>query len=131
MQIGVDSKLAVENRRIFVLDSDEISRMAVQFMLHDEYETHEFSALAAAVIKARDWPPDLLVIGMSYLQEQGVHLLEQMETEFPAAQLLLLLGEDDSPVALAGKAMGLAQLRKPLRLETVRGTVAMILRHGQ
>ena len=40
MQIGVDCDLAVGNRRIFVLDTDEIGRMAVQFMLHDEYETH-------------------------------------------------------------------------------------------
>jgi hypothetical protein len=29
MQIGVDSQRAVENRRIFVMDDDEISRTAV------------------------------------------------------------------------------------------------------
>ena len=41
MQIGVETSRAVENKRIFVVDDDEIIRAALQFMLHDEYETHE------------------------------------------------------------------------------------------
>ena len=63
MQIGVDCNLAVGNQRIFVLDTDEIGRMALQFMLHDEYETHEIASLQAAVAKAQDWPPDLIILG--------------------------------------------------------------------
>ena len=49
MQIGVDCNLAVGNWRIFVLDTDEIGRMAVQFMLHDEYETHEIVTEASLI----------------------------------------------------------------------------------
>src|SRR6266545_848934 len=36
MQIGVETSKAVDQRRVFVIDEDEITRAALQFMLHDE-----------------------------------------------------------------------------------------------
>lgn len=45
MQIGVDSEKAVDDRRVFVVDDDEITSAALQFMLHDEIETHEITSL--------------------------------------------------------------------------------------
>src|ERR1039458_6215718 len=58
MQIGVESSRAVENKRIFVVDENEIFRAAVQFMLHDENETHEVASLEAAFAKAQTAKPD-------------------------------------------------------------------------
>ena len=43
MQIGVETAKAVDQRRVFVVDEDEITRAALQFMLHDEIETHELA----------------------------------------------------------------------------------------
>ena len=43
MQIGVETSKAVDQRRVFVIDEDEITRAALQFMLHDEIETHELA----------------------------------------------------------------------------------------
>ncbi len=43
MQIGVETAKAVDQRRVFVVDEDEITRAALQFMLHDEIETHELT----------------------------------------------------------------------------------------
>jgi hypothetical protein len=54
MQIGVDTERAVDDRRVFVVDDDEITSAALQFMLHDEIETHELSSLEAAYAKAVD-----------------------------------------------------------------------------
>ena len=54
MQIGVETSRAVENKRIFVVDDDEIIRAALQFMLHDEYETHEVASLAEAFDEVRN-----------------------------------------------------------------------------
>ena len=45
MQIGVETSKAVDQRRVFVVDHDEITRAALQFMLHDEIETHELASL--------------------------------------------------------------------------------------
>ncbi len=44
MQIGVDSQRAVENKRIYVIDDDEVTRAALQFMLHDENVRGEVDA---------------------------------------------------------------------------------------
>lgn len=115
MQIGVDCNLAVGNRRIFVVAEDEIARMAVQFMLHDEYETHEFGSLDVAAEKARDWPPDLMIVGAELLADG-----EALTTRFPQARLLKLMEGD-----AAGDGGGeIACLYKPLRLESVRSAVA-------
>lgn len=49
MQIGVELSRAMENKRIFVVDSDELTRAAMQFMLEDENETHEVVTIADAI----------------------------------------------------------------------------------
>ena len=71
MQIGVESSRAVENKRVFVVDSDEITRAVLQFMLHDENETHEIASVAAAYQKAADWKPDVILLGMPIVRERG------------------------------------------------------------
>ena len=70
MQIGVDTERAVDNRRVFVVDNDEITSAALQFMLHDEIETHELSSLEAAYAKAKDWKPDVLLLGIGIVKER-------------------------------------------------------------
>lgn len=121
MQIGVDCNLAVGNRRIFVVTTDEIARMAVQFMLHDEYETHEFGSLEAAEAKAGDWPPDLLIVGAKLLSDREAIRPEPVLSRFPKAKLLLLA---DEPIGSPNGVDEIACLQMPLRLEAVRSTVA-------
>ena len=72
MQIGVDSQRAVENKRVFVIDSDEVSSMALQFMLADECETHVLPDVASALIKGLDWPPQLVLLGAGTIAEEGL-----------------------------------------------------------
>ena len=119
MQIGVDCNLAVGNRRIFVVTTDEIARMAVQFMLHDEYETHEFGSLDAAEAKAIDWPPDLLIVGAELMRSDAGQQADSVVSRFSQARVMLLAegAVDDVPSAIPRLAM-------PLRLEAVRSTVA-------
>ena len=45
MQIGVETAKALDNKRLFVVANDDITRMALQFMLHDENETHDLPTL--------------------------------------------------------------------------------------
>ena len=71
MQIGVESSKAVDNKQIFVIDEDEIIRAALQFMLHDENETHEAPSLEWAYEKAVDWPPDLVIVSEALLRRHG------------------------------------------------------------
>ncbi len=124
MQIGVDCQLAVGTRRIFVLDPDEIRRMALQFMLHDEYETHELPSLDQAVRKAEEWPPDLVILGDPLWQNPN-SLLEVME-RLPGARLLLV-GDRDSERGRNVVARGMGLIGGSLRIELVRHMVATAL----
>lgn len=127
MQIGVESARAVENRRIFVVDTDEIIRAALQFMLHDENEAHELESVEAALVKATDWPPDLILLGQSLLQSEGLAALTRLTTTLPGAQVLLV-GSAADPIlgeALADGAHVLIPV--PLRLEAVRKAVDQAL----
>lgn len=130
MQIGVESARAVENRRIFVVDTDEIIRAALQFMLHDENEAHELESVEAALVKATDWPPDLILLGQGLLQSEGLAALTRLTTALPGAQVLLV-GSAADPIlgeALAGGAHVLIPV--PLRLEAVRQAVDQALGRG-
>ncbi len=55
MQIGVETSKAVDQRRVFVVDHDEITRAALQFMLHDEIETHELATPKRRMRRGAGW----------------------------------------------------------------------------
>ena len=65
MQIGVETSRAVENKRIFVVDDDDITRAVLQFMLQDENETHDLPTLTDAFANGQ---PDLLLLGISIVE---------------------------------------------------------------
>ena len=119
MQIGVDSQRAVDNKRVFVIDDNEVTRAALQFMLADENETHEFAAIAPALAKALAWPPDLILLGGGLLADAA--LLEPLKGSARAPKLLLVCDEAERHAAAATDIDGI--LLKPLRLEKVRSRV--------
>ncbi len=124
MQIGVDSQRAVENKRIYVIDDDEITRAALQFMLHDENETHEFGTMVAAADKATAWPPDLVLLGGGLLTAKDVTFAARIKKQLTAAKLLLVCDDAQKQITRDGHFEGIdGYIVKPLRMETVRGRV--------
>jgi DNA-binding response OmpR family regulator len=129
MQIGVETSKAVDQRRIFVVDEDEITRAALQFMLHDEIETHEITSPEEAYEKGVDWlVPDVILLGVSLLKSRGVDLVKEMTTKFPKVRILIVTGKEDEVTAVEGlKAGAHGALVKPLTIESVRKKVDTIL----
>ena len=129
MQIGVETSKAVDQRRIFVVDGNEITRAALQFMLHDEIETHEMADLAAAYAKGVDWlRPDLLILGVGIVAERGVGVLDEIAEHFPRARVLIVTGKEDEALALSALRAGASgALLLPLRIEAVRLKVDTVL----
>ena len=128
MQIGVESSRSVENKRIFVVDGDEIDRAVLQFMLQDENETHDLPTLDAAFAKARDWKPDLILLGLEVVKTSGAGVLSEIRSALPGARILIVTEAADDPLAhacLQSGAHGL--LAKPFRVESVRGNVDQML----
>jgi len=128
MQIGVDAQRAVENRRVFVIDDGEIDRAALQFMLADENETHEFATMQAALVKGQSWPPDLVVLGATLLAAGRGELVQSLRCAWPAVKVIAVCETADIASVAAAKAIGADDaLPRPFKLEHVRRKVDRLL----
>lgn len=128
MQIGVESAKAVDNKRLFVVANDDITRMALQFMLHDENETHDLATLEAAFDKSVEWKPDLLLLGLDVVQERGLEVLALIRARLAEAKILLVADNRDDPLVASCQGAGIdGLLLKPLKVEDVRRKVDGLL----
>lgn len=121
MQIGVDSQRAVENKRVFVVDDDDVVGTALQFMLADEMETHVFADLASALTVAAATPPDLVLLGAGLLAGDAVTRLRAV---LPQLRILIVCSDADDDVVRQALAAGAqSTLLRPLKVENVRRKV--------
>jgi DNA-binding response OmpR family regulator len=128
MQIGVESSRAVENKRVFVVDSDEITRAVLQFMLHDENETHELASVEQTYAKAADWKPDVILLGMPIVQEHGVSVVAEMRERLPTTKIAIVADSMNDETAKSCLKQGAQSiLAKPLTIEAVRRRVDTLL----
>jgi len=124
MQIGVDSQRAVENKRVFVIDSDDVSSMALQFMLADECETHVLRDVKHALDKGRDWPPQLVLLGSGTIALDGAAIVSNLKQQHPDLKILVVCNSAEEPAVKDALAHGAnATLVRPLKLEAVRRKV--------
>jgi len=132
MQIGVETAKAVDQRRVFVVDEDDVTRAALQFMLHDEIETHELATPEEAYAKGIDWlQPHVVLLGVSFLKQRGPALVGELAARFPGVRILIVCDKSDETTAVEGiKAGAHGALVKPLTLESVRKKVDTILGRG-
>ncbi|MFZ3178799.1 MAG: response regulator [Methylocystis silviterrae] len=132
MQIGVETAKAVDQRRVFVLDEDEIVRAALQFMLHDEIETHEIASIQEAYDKGVGWlKPDVVLLGASFLKSNGVSILKELAERFAGVRILIVCDKADEAVAVDAMKHGAhGTLVKPLKIENVRQKVDTVLGRG-
>ena len=124
MQIGVDTQRSVENKRVFVIDNNEVNSMTLQFMLADENETHTIPRIADAIDKALKWPPHLVLLGLGLVRDEGTTIIGKIKAAMNNVKILIICeSADDALVkdALAQGADGV--LLKPLKIETVRRRV--------
>ena len=128
MQVGVASDEAVANQYVFVIDPCEVSRAALQFMLQDEYETHEWRALGEALGRMRERRPELVIVGAGALEPDGSQAMDRIREASPATRILVRVGAPNGPEDrrwLAWGAQGL--LPQPLTVEAVRRKARLAL----
>jgi len=128
MQIGVESSRAVDNKRLFVVDDDEIIRAALQFMLHDESEAHEVPDVATALAKSERMQPDVMLLGAGLVRKEGVEVVSLLKSRIPGMKLLLVVDAGDDPLVNECRRHGAdAVLVKPITVEAVRKQVDRLL----
>lgn len=128
MQIGVESSRAVENKRVFVVDSDEINRAVLQFMLHDENETHELASITDAYDKAANWKPDVILLGVAIVKAQGEAVVSELRTRILGVKIAIVAETTSDAVAQGCLKQGAQTiLAKPFTIEAVRRKVDIML----
>jgi DNA-binding response OmpR family regulator len=131
MQIGVEMARALENKRIFILSDDEITRAALQFMLHDEYEAHDLPDLSAAYAKASEGRPDLVLLGLEIVEALGEGVLREIAGKLSGPKIMLVAAPGQDALAQSFLAAGAhSVLNKPLTIEGVRRKVGIVFGHG-
>jgi DNA-binding NtrC family response regulator len=126
MQIGVELSRSIENKRVFVIDSDEVTRAALQFMLHDENETHELSSVPEAVTKCAGRKVDLVLLGRAIVAQEGLGVLQEITDHMPEAKVVLVADStEDARECQQWSTAGV--LTKPLTVESVRLKVDAVL----
>jgi DNA-binding NarL/FixJ family response regulator len=128
MQIGVKMARAVERRRVFVVDDNEIFRAAIQCALHDGYEAHELASATEALAQSERIRPDLLVLAEGVIRVNGLDLIQEFLARIPDAEILVIVDQISSGFGEECVAAGAHRyLAKPLRTELVRDNVDALL----
>jgi DNA-binding response OmpR family regulator len=123
MQIGVDTQRAVETKRAFIIDSDDIASMALQFMLADELEVHVLASGAEAIARAQDTALDVILLGASVIEAEGVNVVAALLTAFPGVPVIACGPAGDTGVAQALALGARSTIVRPFKVEAVRQRV--------
>jgi DNA-binding NarL/FixJ family response regulator len=121
----------VETERIFVVESDEVIRSALQFILKGHIETHGFTNLDQAFAKAAELTPNVLLLGIGFVQDNGERVLAKIATKLPDTRILVVADTIHDPLAKASLKWGAHDvLAKPIAFDSVRCKVdALLGRH--
>jgi DNA-binding NarL/FixJ family response regulator len=128
MRIHPEPFRPVENRRIFVVEDDEIIRSALQFILDDRNEAHAFRSLDLAFAKAANVRPDVVLLGIGFLQSDGKRRLAEIACRLSDAKILIVADSLRDPLALRSLDEGAhGVLGKPITFDSVHGKVNTVL----
>src|SRR5712691_11801955 len=117
-----------EDDVIFVVEGDEVIRSALHFILDDQNETHSFATLALAYAGAGEVTPDLLLLGIDFLQDDGEVAVAGIARWLPGAKILIVADSVNDPLALKALRWGAhGVLGKPISFDSVHRRVDGLL----
>jgi len=123
MQIGVDTQRAVETKRAFIVDSDDISSMALQFMLADELEVNVLASSAEAVARAQGPALDVILLGASVIESESAAVVGALIAAFPGVPIIVCGPAGHEGIAQALTLGARSTIQRPFKVEAVRQRV--------
>ncbi len=128
MPIALEPSLPGEHDVIFVVESDEVIRSALHFILDDQNEIHSFASLDLASAKGQVVPADLVLLGIEFLRGDGERALAAIKRGLPGAKILIVANSEKDPLARASLKWGAHDvLGKPITFDSVRCKVDALL----
>ncbi|MES2194740.1 MAG: response regulator [Pseudomonadota bacterium] len=129
MPIDLVPYLSREEDIIFVVESDEVIRSALHFILDDRNETRSFATLELAYAQAGDVTPDLVLLGIDFLKDDGEGTVTEITRRLPSAKILIVANSVNDPLALKALRWGAhGVLGKPISFDSVHRGVDGLLR---
>ncbi len=119
MQIETGLQAAGEPPIVFVIEHEQVVRSALHFILRDRYRAFTFASLDEASAAVTD-TPDVVLLGMSLLQDGNDPLPTSLAGQFGRAAILLVADSNSDQLAqlyLEHGASGI--VRKPISFDTV------------
>ena len=121
-----------EDDIIFVVESDEVIRSALHFILDDQNETHSFATLDLAYAGAGDVTPDLVLLGIDFLKDDGEGAVAGITRRLPGTKILIVANSVNDPLALKALRWGAHEvLGKPISFDSVHRRVDGLLRRQE
>ena len=132
MRISFEPSHPIDTDRIFVVERDEVIRSALQFILDDQGETHGFTDLDQAFAKAEELPPDIVLLGIGLVQDNGERAVTEITRRLPGAKILIVANSANDPLAILSLKWGAHDvLGKPIGFDSVHSKVDTLLgRHN-
>jgi len=128
MPIDLKPLLPEQDDIIFVVEGDEVVRSALHFILDDRNETHSFANLDQAFAKAADREPNIVVLGIGFVENNGERALAGIAMRLPGTKILIVANSVNDPIARASLRWGAHDvLGKPISFDSVRGKVDTLL----
>jgi DNA-binding response OmpR family regulator len=129
MRTSFEPASPIETDRIFVVESDEVIRSALQFILGDACETHGFTNLEQAFAEPTNLAPDIVLLGIGLLQSGGERAVAQIRRRWRGVNILIVANSVKDPLARAALKWGAHDvLGKPITFDGVRAKVDGLLR---
>ncbi len=114
---------------MFVIEGDDVIRSALHFILTHQNETHSFATLDLAYARAGDMTPDLILLGIDLLGQEGRTVLSQICRRFPSAEIMIVANTVDDPLALKALRWGAHDvLAKPISFDSIHRSVERVRR---
>ena len=114
-------------QRILIVDDEESIRDSLAGILADEgYETRlaEDGALGLAALRAKDAPPDLVLLDIAMPGRDGVDVLEEMRRTRPELPVVMMSGHGTIETAVRATQLGAYDfIEKPLSVEKLLLTI--------
>ncbi|MGQ0680905.1 response regulator [Bradyrhizobium sp.] len=128
MRARFESRHQADTGCIFVVESDEVVRSALQFILRGHRETHGFKSLDQALLKGAELTPEIVMLGIGFLQSDGERMLAEIARRLPGAKILMVANSANDPLARNSLKWGAHDvLGKPIAFDSVHCKVDALL----